>query len=108
MNLDVVTPASRLAEMIRAGDLLPVQTFGAENAECPKCGHEWEDGYGLMDRFSEHTPAGSDCNRAVEFIMRPTDDLMKSAEVTAAIAETWKDPWDELDDPVDRAIEATS
>lgn len=79
-----MTAAERLAQLILDGDLLPIDVFGGESS-CRKCNAPVQWSFGLMDRFSEHSPAGSDCNRAGEFMVRPSDELMQSTEVIAAI-----------------------
>lgn len=62
---------NRLAEAIRAGELLPVVIFGT-------------DSYGVCDRFSTHSPGGSDCNRASGMLFRLSDEQMHNQEVLAA------------------------
>lgn len=57
-----------LTALVNEGWLVGVAVFGGAIDE------DWS--YGLCDRFGPHTPAGSDCNRAAPFIMRPHDDLM--------------------------------
>lgn len=69
---------SVLAQLILNGTLIPVQVFGG-----PDDYNEW--GYGLCDAFSLHAPAGSDCNRAEIFLLRPSDDAMNSRDVMAAL-----------------------
>ncbi len=73
-----------LAEMVRSGLLLPVQVFGGPET-CQKCGHDVPWTYGLCDRFTEHSPGGSDCNRAEPFLLRPSDAAMDDPELRAAI-----------------------
>jgi len=71
---------STIAELIRSGALVPVQVFGScghpdpspgwPNATCDEGEHF---SFGLCDRFSTHTPGGSDCNRAEFYLLRPND-----------------------------------
>lgn len=63
---------STIGDLIRSGALVPVAVFGTECAH-EGCEDETHDGFGLCDRFSRHTPGGSDCNRAEFFLMRPND-----------------------------------
>lgn len=95
------TGATWIAGLIRTGALIPVAVFGNCDHPVPTspeyaaqtgktettCGDESHWGWGLMDRVSEHSPAGSDCNRAVPYMLRPSDDAMQSVEVRAAILE---------------------
>lgn len=76
--------------LIESGVLLPVQVFGSEDccehnphgaSDAPPCPSQ---GHGLCDRFSIHTPAGSDCNRAEWWLMRPVDEAMDDPALRAA------------------------
>jgi hypothetical protein len=58
----------RVASAIANGDLIPVEVFGT-------------DSFGLCDRFSRHAPGGSDCNRAVKFLFRLSDEAMADPNV---------------------------
>lgn len=78
-----------LAKLILNGHLIPVQVFGTDHCQhgddvdgLPCCEMS---GFGLCDRFSQHAMAGSDCNRAEFFLLRPSDELMDGVEVRAAI-----------------------
>ena len=90
-----------LAALIRSGALIPVAVFG--NCEHPvptssdyaaatgkretTCEDESHWSWGLMDRSSEHSPAGSDCNRAIPYMLRPSDKAMHGPMVRKAIWE---------------------
>lgn len=63
---------STIADLIRSGALIPVQVYGTECAH-DECDNPRHDGFGLSDRFSRHSPGGSDCNRAEFFLLRPND-----------------------------------
>ncbi len=80
-----------IADLIRSGALVPVQVFGTECSHNPP-----EDfSFGLCDRFSTHTPGGSDCNRAEYFLLRPNDltfegstaEIEDLEEIRAALKE---------------------
>lgn len=65
-----------LHALVGQGWLIGVEVFGADDCcehgmyeECPA------NGFGLCDVFSKHS-AGSDCNRAEDWLMRPKDGLM--------------------------------
>lgn len=87
--------AGVVALLIREGHMIPVEIFGAagENAEthcsCGKELPEW--GYGVSDRFSTHAPGGSDCNRADVYMLRPSDALMETTEIKAALRDVLED-----------------
>lgn len=78
--------ATMLSTLIDNGWLLGVQVFGVDDCcehgddPCPA------DGFGLCDNMNQHSPGGSDCNRAERFLMRPHDLLMTN-EVAEAIAD---------------------
>ena len=72
-----------MAELIRSGVLIPVAIFGGDT-DCA-CGRRIHWGYGVMDRFSTHSPAGSDCNRADAYLLRPSDKAMDDPAVKAAL-----------------------
>lgn len=81
-----------LRALVDDGWLLGVGVFGDESCclhgdpvpegvDCPVTG------FGLCDNMNEHSPGGSDCNRAERFLMRPHDDLMVTT-IYDAIKET--------------------
>lgn len=87
MNRDEALTA--LQALVDEGWMIGVEVFGeddcclhGEDADCPSAG------WGLMDTM--HTPhsVGSDCNRAVPFMMRPHDDLMVES-IRNGIADNW-------------------
>jgi hypothetical protein len=91
-----------IARLILTGALIPIDVFGGHSDpkdkmghsdadNCPICGGDLEWGYGLCDKFSRHAPGGSDCNRAVKFMLRPSDDAMDSLEVRAALRAVVED-----------------
>ena len=59
-----LTMQEALKFLLDGGHLIPIEVFGAD------------DGYGLCDKFTKHSPGGSDCNRARPFMLRPSDELM--------------------------------
>lgn len=68
-----------IAELLRVGDLIPVTVFGTDS--CCEHGDHTDcksTGYGLCDRFTTLNVAGSDCNRANHFLLRPSDEAMDS------------------------------
>lgn len=91
---------STIADLIRSGALIPVAVYGGCGHPEPLPGHpnrtcdeDEHFSWGLSDRFSRHSPGGSDCNRAEFFLLRPNDlgghtgvveDL---AEIRAALNE---------------------
>ena len=80
------TSAEQLAGLVRSGALIPVMVFGTE--DCCKHGSAADcesTGYGLCDRFSHHAQAGSDCNRADFFLLRPSDEAMGDPVLREAI-----------------------
>lgn len=86
--------ANQIGDLIRKGALIPVQVFGTDTccehgdgggAECKSTG------YGLCDRFSTHAPSGSDCNRADDFLLRPSDEAMRDPAVRAALDQVLDD-----------------
>lgn len=83
-----MTEIETLALCIEQGWLIPVQVFGTdqccEHGEYAEC---LSTGYGLCDRFSKHSPAGSDCNRADNFLLRPSDAALRNPRVQAAFAQ---------------------
>lgn len=93
-----------VAALIRSGALIPVEVFGS-------CGHpvgvdmrldtcedsdHWS--YGLSDRASSFSVAGSDCNRATGFILRPSDELMGTKAIRDALVYVTEE--DDLGFPV--------
>jgi hypothetical protein len=96
-----------LATMVRDGILIPVQVFGGHSdpsdphgnsdaVTCPACDAPLEWGYGLCDRMSTHAPAGSDCNRAAFFLLRPSDAAMADPALRDAIRAVLKNPDEDL------------
>jgi hypothetical protein len=91
--------AQPIAALIRLGALIPVTVFGncahpvpthpayaAQTGESETtCEDESHWSYGLMDLMSEHSPGGSDCNRASSFLLRPSDEAMADPLVREAI-----------------------
>jgi len=75
------SPAVILAALIKAGHLIPIQVFGAE------------DGYGLSDCFSEHAPGGSDCNSARGRMFRLSSDLRDDPMVMEALRSVLEYPY---------------
>ena len=75
-----------VAKMIRLGVLVPIAVFGTD-CDHDGCEDERHGSFGLMDRFSRHSPAGSDCNRAEFYMLRPSDDLMQGPLVKEALDE---------------------
>ncbi len=107
-----VSAAQPIAALIRLGALIPVTVFG--NCEHPvptrpgaaetACNDQAHWAYGLCDLMSEHSLAGSDCNRADHFLLRPSDEAMADPVVREAIAAVLQsvadDYWDGvLDEP---------
>lgn len=100
-------PGFDVIRLINNGMLIPVQVFGGHSDpsdkgghsdayNCPKCGGELEWGYGVCDRFSTHAPGGSDCNRAIFFLLRPSDEAMNDPALRAALRAILDDPDQEL------------
>jgi hypothetical protein len=106
----VETPGDQIARLIRSGYLIPVQVFGncghpvtneregvylgGQTFTCEQDEH-WS--YGLSDRVSTYAPAGSDCNRASFFVLRPSDELMTAdPAVRAALREVLEYPDEDL------------
>jgi hypothetical protein len=96
-----------LVAMVQNGILIPVQVFGghydphdphssSSGITCPGCHAPLEWDYGLCDRFSTHAPSGSDCNRAVFFLLRPSDAAMADPALRAAIRSVLDHPEEEL------------
>lgn len=90
----------QIGELILAGHLIPVAVFGTDKCcehgdhiDCPSTG------YGLCDRFSTHAPAGSDCNRADWFLLRPTDHAMNSYAVRLAVHKVLDEEHDRQKEP---------
>ncbi len=81
--------AATIAHMIAEGDLIPVQVFGGSDFDSNGEKVPW--GYGLCDRFSDHAPSGSDCNRAAFFLLRPSDGIMDQPIVRAALVSVLDD-----------------
>lgn len=93
--------ASRIAELIRSGALIPVDVYGGCGHPDPlpgyperTCDEDDHLSYGLCDRFSQFAPGGSDCNRAQFFLLRPNDlgpfggaEIEDLEEIRAAITE---------------------
>lgn len=70
-----MTPAEKIRSLIEAGLLVPVEVFGQGCLRCAKCQSgepHPERVYGLSDAVC----AWSDCNRADEFLLRPSDEAM--------------------------------
>lgn len=82
-----------LLDLVQRGVLVGVEVFGTNT--CCDHGVDPSDaacestGYGLCDRFSEHS-VGSDCNRADAFLLRPSDPHL-TADLRAAIGD--EGPW---------------
>lgn len=89
-----------IAELVRSGALVPVEVYGGCGHPDPlpghpdrTCGSEDHFSWGLSDRFSKFAPGGSDCNRAVFFLLRPNDlafggaKIENEADIRAAIEE---------------------
>lgn len=76
-----------ILDLIAHGYLIGVEVFGAEN--CCEHGIDSDEcetqGYGLCDMFGPHS-VGSDCNRAVRVLMRPSDDI-EFPPVAAALTD---------------------
>ena len=106
--------AQPIAALIRLGALIPVTVFGncghpvptrpgiaiatgAAETECNDASH-WN--YGLADLMSEHSLAGSDCNRADHFLLRPSDEAMADPLVREAIDAVLQSVADEYWDGV--------
>jgi hypothetical protein len=68
--VDELTQADASGQPLIKVTLVPVEVFGADEEECPRCSAIIRLGYGLMDAVS----AWSDCNRAIGRIYRVEDE----------------------------------